>query len=113
LFAEKHAILTRADRGQARCRDGMARMLCVSSTGRVEYTKGGVPGGARCLVVGLAEGDGCTETRPGLVTGGEEEKSRVRSATQRAMMQWLVEGGGGEEGGGGGGVKFARRSGGW
>jgi len=44
----------------------MARMLCVSSIGRVEYTKGGVVrGGARCLVVGLAaEGDGCTETKP-------------------------------------------------
>ena len=35
-----------------------ANALCVSSAGRVEYTKGGVPGGARCLVVGLAEGDG-------------------------------------------------------
>lgn len=41
-----------------------------------------------------------------------EEESRVESAMQRAMMQWLVEGGGGEEGGGGG-VKFARRKGGW
>ena len=42
----------------------IVRVLCVSSTGRVEYTKGGVPGGARCLVVGLAVGDGCTETTP-------------------------------------------------
>lgn len=64
LFAEKHAILTGADRGQARSRDGIVRMLCESSTGWVEYTKGGVPGGARCLVVGLAEGDGCAETKP-------------------------------------------------
>lgn len=64
LFAEKHAILTRGDRGQAMCRYGMAKMLCVEyRAGRV-YTKGGVPGGARCLVVGLAEGDGCTETKP-------------------------------------------------
>ena len=64
MFAEKHAMSTRAERGRVGSRGALMRMLCVSSTGRVEYTKGGVGGGARSLVVGLAEGDGCTETKP-------------------------------------------------
>ena len=47
------------------------------------------------------------------MAGGEEEGCGVRSAMQRVMMQWLVEGGGGGEKGGGGGVKFAGGKGGW
>lgn len=88
-------MLVRYEMLRARSRDAMMELLslCVEyRAGRVH--KGGVPGSARCLSWGFAEGDGCTEVRPEtLVAGGE----RGEEGDATAMMQRLVEGGGGEE----------------
>ena len=111
MFAEKHAVLTRAERGQVVCRDAMIRMLCVCRVPGGSSTQRAVSREVRAASSwgSLKEATAARRRGRRLVAGGEEEESRVQSAMQRVMMQWLVKGGGGEEGGGG--VKFARRKG--
>lgn len=110
MFAEKHAGVLLSEMGRVWSRGPRVKVLRVSSSGRVEYTKA-VSLECALPVVGLAEGDG---GRRRIRTHGWQWSSRRRvKKSQRCDGDDAVArvgGGGGVEGGGGG--KFAPREGG-
>lgn len=89
LFAEKHAMVRLAEMSRFWSRGPRVKVLCVSSSGRVEYTKA-VSLGCALPVVGFAEGDGGTEAKSDArVSRGEGGGCGVDGGAT-TMMQWLV-----------------------